>query len=304
MAYVLISIASVLFSFQFFFQNVYKRKFGSGISASILFLAYAAVAGAIILTVVNLILNGVALRFSWFSLGLAAIWAIAEITFIIVSAKSLDTANLAVFSTFTMLGGMSLPFIFGITVKNEGLGVFKILGFLIIVAAFVISAIEDKSSDENLSEDEKKILKRKKIKAIFYYVAVFILNGSFGVISSIHQLEAFSTIASDGYSFMILEKICALLFCVILILIFKFKVEKPEVKIIASTACYSACNGIGNLLVIIALLTLPSSVQYPIVTGGTIILSAVISSVMEKRVSIKSVIAAALSLLATLLLII
>jgi len=62
-------------------------------------------------------------------------------------------------------------------------------------------------------------------------------------------------------------------------------------KSFALSAGYSAFNSIGNLLLLIALTKLPASVQYPIVTGGTIVFATVIDLLRKEKVSKREIFA-------------
>ena len=55
----------------------------------------------------------------------------------------------------------------------------------------------------------------------------------------------------------------------------------------------SAClNSVANMLLLIALLKLPASVQYPMVTGGVIVFSTVIELVRKSKLTKKEIAAA------------
>jgi multidrug transporter EmrE-like cation transporter len=64
---------------------------------------------------------------------------------------------------------------------------------------------------------------------------------------------------------------------------------------------YAVCNGIGNLFCQIALTTLPASVQYPIITGGVMVFSTLISLARQEPIGGKTYLAATLACLSTIL---
>ena len=66
-------------------------------------------------------------------------------------------------------------------------------------------------------------------------------------------------------------------------------------------AGYSVLCSVGNLLLLLALLHLPASVQYPIVTGGVIVFSTAIALLRRERVTKKEILAAAIAFAASAL---
>ena len=65
---------------------------------------------------------------------------------------------------------------------------------------------------------------------------------------------------------------------------------------------YGVFNGLGNLFLLIALSgehALPASVQYPLVTGGVMVCSTVISTIRREKLTVREYVATAISLLAS-----
>ena len=65
------------------------------------------------------------------------------------------------------------------------------------------------------------------------------------------------------------------------------------------TVLYSVVNSVGNLLLLLALLHIPASVQYPIVTGGTIVISTLIGIMRKEKITRREIIAAVVAFVAT-----
>ena len=82
----------------------------------------------------------------------------------------------------------------------------------------------------------------------------------------------------------------------------KITLNKP-LKSIRAAVCFSFMTGIANLLVLIALTHVNASVQYPMITGGTIVVSVIISLICKEKVIYKNILSAVLALVATLLII-
>lgn len=62
---------------------------------------------------------------------------------------------------------------------------------------------------------------------------------------------------------------------------------------------YTGCNAVGDLLCFTAIRSLPASVQYPIVSGGSMVFSAVISVLAGEKVSKRNWAAVAIAVAAT-----
>ena len=274
----MILCSTLLFSLQFVFQNVYSKKYGSGLAATVSLSLYTGIFGFFILWA----LNAFAFHFSWFSALIAFFAAASALLQIWCSAKAFETANLSLYSMFTMLGGMALPFAFGLMI-GEDFTWLKALCFVLITASLVISLEK--------GEGQKGALK--------YYSAVFILNGMSGVLSTIHNMGG--ELAVDSYSYSMLIKSIQILLCIGILLVKK----TPPVRLNLITGLgsfgYAAFSSVGNLLLLLALVTLPASVQYPIVTGGVIVISTAITLLRKEKVTKRELVAAVIACAATVL---
>lgn len=277
--------ATVLFGLQFFFNKLYQKGEGCGLSAAMMFTFLNSVACAVVM----FCLNKFHFEFSLFSLAVAFICAINNLLYSYSAVNALGKADLSTFSIFAMLGGMVLPFIGGIVFWNEKFTPVKLICCILIALALFIGSPRGKSDRS----------------AIKYYAAVFIFNGMSGIISKIHQSGA-EHVSSEGY--MILSSAsAALLSGIMLCIIFVVRGQKPSLKrplpSISGAAAYGLISGLGNLFLLIALGHIETSVQYPLVTGGTIVVSAIISLFSKEKPTPRSLIAVGISFAATLVLI-
>ena len=275
--YLMISTSVCLFSLQFLFNSKYAEENGNTWNASIKFSLYASLSGFIALAVINKFNFDI----SFFSVIVACVYSVVCISLGYVSIKSFEYANLSIYSVFAMIGGMILPFIYGIICGEE----FKLIRVVCcVLIAFCVSLSNNKQGGQK--------------QAIKYYIAVFILNGMVGIISKFHQscLE----LCVDSGSFMMLTKIFTVIFCFILLLLQKERKFFVSKKSALYTVVYSVVNSVGNLLLLIALLHVPASVQYPIVTGGTIVVSTIISLIKGDKILRKEIYAVVIAFAATL----
>ena len=277
MYYLILVIAAVLFSSQFLFNQKFEEECGSSFAASLLFSICTSVSGFLVLFAIN----GFRLNFSCCSLFSAAIYALTNTLYSIASIKSFESVNLSVYSVFAMLGGMLIPSVYGIIFCNEEITIMKILCCIFIAAALFFTIDTKKQSG-------------KKI----YYITVFTLNGLVGVLSVIHQS---GISAVDSFSFLMLARIFSLLICAP-IYFSKYKsAPKLTKKSLIYSAGFAAFCTIGNLFTLISLRHIQASVQYPIITGGVMIISLIISLIRKEKISCKNIISTIIAFISTIL---
>lgn len=277
MYYALISLSALLFSLQFLFTDTFSRENGNTWASSLKFSLYAGISGLVIL----LISNKCNLNTSVFSFFLAFVFAVINIALVFCSLKAFEYANLSVYSVFCMIGGMALPFIYG-AFTGENITMSKIVCFVFISLSVFLSSSPGESSK----------------KANIYYFLVFLLNGLVGVISTLHQSMPKYNV--DSTSFVILTKITTILLTLILLLFTKERNFKINFKSFAYCTGHSVVNSVGNLWLLIALIHLPASVQYPMVTGGTIVFSTIISILRKEKPRKREFFSCAIALIASI----
>ena len=219
-------------------------------------------------------------EFSVFSMTVAVVYALTCIALSYSSIKAFTYANLSVYSVFAMIGGMVLPFVYGIMCGEE----FKLIRVVccVLIAICVTMSI-------NKSEHSGKAIK--------YYMAVFFLNGFVGVISKFHQ--SYSELCVDSGSFMMMTKMVTIILASLLLLAEKKRNFYVTKKALVYSALYSVVNSIGNLMLLVALLHIPASVQYPVVTGGTIVFSTLFVIAKREKFTKREIGAAVIAFVAT-----
>lgn len=277
--YLLVSAATVLFALQFLFNQKFEEERGNSLKSALEFTLYK----SIVIIVMMLVISGFKIIITPLSVGLAVIYAAACILMTYFSMKAFAVANLSVYSVFSMLGGMLLPFLAGVGFYNEELTPFKIICCVLIVVSVLLNLRGGKQSK----------------KAFLYYMAVFILNGSVGVISKIHQSSELPHTDSTG--FMFLTSAVSVIISALWLLVQHKKIPLIKGKSLGFAAGYGIFNGVGNWLLLISLVNLPASVQYPLVTGGVMVFSTIISMIRKEKLAKTDYIAAAISFVASVL---
>ena len=275
--YILLIIATILFSSQFLLNQRFAKSKGDGLDAVLTFSAYS----QIISFFVMIILNRFALRITPFSLAMGLCYTLVSILYSYFGLKSLTRANLSVYSIFAMLGGMILPSAVGIVFFDESVTVAKIVCCVLIAIALALTFEKDEG----------------KSKTYLLYLAVFILNGMSAVISKVHQ--SFPDMCTDSYSFVAIGNMCCFVASFLWYVLRFRSLPKVNLPQLGYTGGYAISSGVANLLTLIALTVLPASVQYPVITGGVIFFSTIVSAILGQKIGKKTIISAIIAFAAT-----
>lgn len=273
MYYAMVMAAVVMFGLQFFCNQQYERECKSGLSASMMFIFGGAVAGLVVLLAVN----GFKWEFTPFTVLMASLAALDGMAFSFCSLKALGKINLSLYSLFSMLGGMVLPFCLGVFFFDEQFTVGKAICLVAVIAALLMSV-------------EKGTAKGGTV----YYIGVFVFNGLSGVISKFFQASELPKTSEAAYSVWT-AVMTALISGVILAFVWKKSPLKLNAKAVVSMAGNGILNRVANFLLLLSLSYLPASVQYPMITGGVMIVSTLLGYFSPNKPKAREWIALALS---------
>ncbi len=272
LAYILIVTAAFLCSCQFLFQRKYNKTEGADV--------YAVLVLAFFCSVLNMAaafaMSGFKHEFTLLPALITLLSALNSMAVALFSAKVFLVANMSVYSMFMMLGGMALPFVFGFTLGEE-LTCGKALCFVLIVVAMLINT------------DFKSKSSRAAIK---YYAAIFVCNGLSGVFAATNQ-HLPNPAPSGTYLLMIGAWMFIICGASVLVLTLKRKrgVFVSPKNAVTSATLYATISSVSALLIFVALETLDASVQYPLITGGTMVFSTLICLVSREKLKARDIIA-------------
>ena len=278
MYYTLILVSVSMFAVQFIFNSLYAQSCTKSLYSTMV----SSVGAGMIGTVCLLFINGVSLHCTLFTF-LMAMWnTVNSLLFTFCGIAALQQINLSLYSTFSMIGGMLLPFAAGILFWNEGITWAKALCFFLIAIgmSFTFEAIGKKGN-------------------VLYYLGVFVFNGMSGVISMIYSHADFQKGSSADYSLLssLLKLAVSGTVLLYLVMIKKEKGRTPKItwKIVGILSGIGVLGHVANYFLLIALAHVPGSMQYPMVTGGVMICSTVIGFFTKKQPRKKDVAAVAIS---------
>lgn len=283
MYHALIMLSVCMLGSCFMLNDVYRKKRSSNLLSSMESSCIGALAGIIVL----FIINGIKFEFTLFTAIMSLLTALNGICFTYLSFKSLDTTNLSLYSLFSMLGGMLLPFAQGIIFYGEEITVAKVLCVVFIMAALALT-----------------IKKGNGKKGYLYYIGIFVLNGMSGVISKFFNELPFEKTSAASYSMYgaIWTVIISGILWILLAKSGKYKMPKYTVGVAAIAAAKGTVNRVANFILVLALAHVDASIQYPMVTGGVMIMSTLVCFFGSNKPSKREIISVVLAFIGLLLL--
>ena len=294
--YIFILLAVGCFAAQFAFTKLYEAQVSQTVATSLVMIAVSAACGVLL----YLTIGGFRVEISRVSLFWAILFAAIMLPYYLIGIKVLSLGSLAIYSMFMMLGGMLVPFFYGVLWLHEAISWGKAVGSVFLTVFIVLQAVWQKPAQREKND--------KKTKTLFFVscLLIFFINGMTGVIAKQHQIAVG---AVDEISFTVLScgltVLLSLLFLPICLLKDRQNVSsavknslRPIPVLIMLLMGASAYT--GNYLHLLAAEKVPASVQFPLVSGGVIVLSALVSAfVFRERLSAKEWVSVAGAFLST-----
>lgn len=174
--------------------------------------------------------------------------------------KALQTGPMSLTSLVTSYS-LLIATIYGIFFKNENVGVLMVMGLILLAVSLMLIAMKEKSEN-----DTKKI----SLKWAIYAVTALLSNGICTIIQREQQIVFEGQYKNE---FMIVALVGIFIAFVILAMLKERSDIKPCLKKGALfMLLWGILNGAANLFVMI-LAKMPASLVYPLISGGSIILT-------------------------------
>lgn len=289
--YLLLGLSCLLGGVRLGFNKLYVNKYGSNLKSALWFLFLCCGFFFVMMLAIQR-----SLAFSAFSVILALIFAVINVACTTFGFATLAIGNVATYNLVLMLGGMLVPFVYGITLGGEAVTLPKTVCMLLITAALVVGM-------------EKKEGGKSSRRALLYYALLFALNGLACIVISVHQKEAdfFGATAVDSVSFTMLYMLFTSVLSLIVFIALRIRDGKPKTPVkrgpdILLSAGYGIFYGLANLISAFCLLHVETSAQFPILTGGSVVLAGIVGLFFKEKITPRFLIAASLVIAGTLLL--
>lgn len=265
--YILIFLAALGTAMNFAVTKVYQINQGNSLQSGVIFNSLVGLAGSLIYFAVC----GFKIDITVFSVVLALLFTLFHGIYTIIGFKIMSLGSMAVYTIFLMLGGMILPYLYGLFFLDEEITVLKVMALLLMSLAIIL---------QNNGKKERG-------KAIFYIlcICVFFLNGLVSIVSKVHQTyPQFETVSDNG--FVLLKNVMRfLLFFGMIPFVGKkgekvFSIKPKMYIVIVSSALISS---ISYYLQLVCASSLPATVQFPVISGGTIVFTALLGMICFKE---------------------
>lgn len=268
-SYFLIIIADILLTITFVIQKKYQLEVGVSAKTN---LAYTVISG-LFSAILFLAINGFKIRATWFSLVMAIAFSVVVTAYTLIGFRVMEKGSMSIYTLFLMSGGMTVPYIYGVLFLGEELTFIRTLGLLLMITAITAVNFTKGKTDK---------------EQIFLCIAVFLINGASSVISKVHQISPASEMVSSS-DFVFLVMAVSSIIGMGAMLLVKEKKESKKVKsgslkfLILLIFLGAVANGISYMLQLMGAVDLPATVLYPLITGGTIILSSLADFIIFKE---------------------
>ena len=259
---------------QFSLSKLYQAKVGNSFFSSTLFTCVASAIGCLLLFAAC----GFKVAFNGFSVLLAGLQALCVALYTILGMRMMSVGSVAVYTMFIMMGGMVIPFFYGVIFLEEQITVWKIVGIVLLVVSLLLPVM-------------KKGGQRSKNQALLIIlgVIIFVLNGFVGVFTKMHQIS-YKAIPTMQFSFW-QSGVATIITMLVLFAYVPIKKDRQFLKAETKKSLslwwiallYAAISRSGAVLQLFAAKTLEASILFPVTTGGTMFVSTVFGAIFFKE---------------------
>lgn len=287
MEYLYLAGACFCFSIQFIFNKLFSYRSNGSFHAGV----WCALTTAVCMLIYLFPMGGFALDCSLSAVICSLIYTVSSLLCTGITILAMKLGKLSVITTYTLLGGLILPFVWGLLVYNETFTVTKVLGVVILLLSMLSGMLWDKLFETQRTDSD---VHADSLRFHFYCFILFLTNGMVSIATTASQ-KASDAVSSD--SFLILCKIeTALAAFVILCVIGIMNKRKGSLRrlsdafieiakeppmtaktmciLILSCALFAVCNGVGNIFSLNCAKTMDASIQFPVISAVVIILGA------------------------------
>ena len=263
---VMLVCAAILLAVNFALTKCYQ-KIGSGSTYELLM--FNALSG-VFTAVIFFVASGFKVHFNLFSLLMSFLGALLVFLYKMIGFKIMDKGKISIYTMFLMAGGMILPYLYGVLFLQEEITLLKIIGLVVIILSLVISNLEEMKLD---------------FKMIVMCILVFLLNGCVSIVLKAHQINENAVPTND---FVVVNSLFSALAGYILAFVYREKDAKNEqkkskLKQILIVLLVAVSGGVSSFLQLKGAENLPASVLYPVITGGTVIFTALAGRIFFKE---------------------
>lgn len=254
----MVLFSAVLCAVTFVMQKRYQLSTDDTVTSALI---YTCLTSAVAVPV-SWAVSGFAVEWSWFSLAYASALAVLVLAYTMVGYRMMAAGHVAMYMMFLMSGGMLVPFVWGLVFLDETFSLWRLAGIACMLGGVVCA---------NAARG------RVNVRYVLCGVAVFFLNGFTSVSSKLHQIEqVLPTVSTANYS--TLSSLVRAVVCAVLLLCLR-QWRRPVLRRYAGgrfvlwPVAASVVGMVSSLLQLEGAVSLPATVLYPLITGGTLVFS-------------------------------
>ncbi len=264
-----IIVAVLLFTGQTMCFKIFNEKYMKNLTSYFFFLFLYSSFAALI----YLIMAGSTATYSFYTKILGIAFGVFLILAVLFYMKSMETGPLS-YSALFFSSGLVLPIVFGLIFWDEKINFLQFVGVLLLIATFYLAS--QPSSEESTKVNSKWLL---------FCILAFICNGTLMILLKAHQIIM---PGKETKEFLIIAFVTAALIALILFLINKSRNRESishmkSMPFVWLVICTGSCISLGNGLSSYLASRIPSIVHFPVINGGVVILSSILSSIIFKE---------------------
>jgi drug/metabolite transporter (DMT)-like permease len=287
MKYLFLALACTLFSVQFLFTKGFSRRASSEAHVGL----WNGCVVSLCMALYLLPMNGFRVELTPAAGLIALLFALCAVTMSLCNIPAMRLGNMAVVTTYMLVGGMVLPFGYGVLWLHEDCSPLKLIAIAVLILAILPNLLGSKDNAQGSAP-------RSRGKTILFHglcLVLFTLNGMTSVLSTMHSLHE-NKISSGGFT--LLGALCQFSMTLLILVGYAiYRRAKGEsgaarstfvevtktlptttralLTLLAFGFCFAVCNGVANIFSQESLAAgMPSSVQFPVISGSVIVLTA------------------------------
>ena len=290
--YLLLILSALMFSAQIIFSKRYETKNGNTLYATSCF----SLVISVVCLIYTLAINGFRIRFEWYSFFLALAYAVIHTLVRLLSIKTISLGKVSIYTLFLMLGGMIVPFLVGVIFLGEELKWHYLVAIALLICALVLPTINFKGRNSESNTKSSKL---------FFVLCLicFLLNGLGSAVAKIHQVSTAVKVETNDFS--VLFSIISLVLSLGVFFVARLKRNKNLLLNKETAICgvgFGLVHMTGLLIQLITATRVDSALLFPLVTGGTLIFTPLLSLAFYKeKINLINIICMAVSFTATVI---
>ena len=285
MEYVYLACACGFFSIQFIFTKLYQKRTDGTLHAAMWCTLLSALSMLVIFFPANLIGSGRLLAIAPTAWLWGSIYAVCGVVCGACTILALKHGSVAAITVYTLLGGMVLPFLYGVLALGEQPSVWRYIG----TAILIVSILPPLLMNSKPAGGEKRSL-RSRITFTVCVILIFLTNGGVSVVTTASQRDEAMQAVMNETDFLLVTAILRVVLAAAIIVALSLRqrrslmptdahTDKPATLAVLGLLAgiilvYSAFNGIGNFFNLACAKTMDASLQFPIISAACITLSA------------------------------